>query len=83
MTKTEARNALDAAMAAYTGGVTKIASGEVARPDLDAKAWHRRASMTSSDRMSADDNRLISERHVVVGHGGREFVTNGLGERIA
>ncbi len=26
---------------------------------------------------------LINERHLTIGHGGREFWTNGLGERIA
>lgn len=55
-------------------GVTRVAQGErtVSSRDMYAKV---RGELT--------DNELIAQRRVTVGANGREYVTNGLGERIA
>jgi len=55
-------------------GVTKIAAGEAAMTERD---MHK--AVRSEHRVNA----LINQRHVAaVDHLGREFVVNGLGERI-
>ena len=57
-------------------GVTKVAEGEAALGHWSRQDWR---SAARGERTTDD---LIRERHVVVING-REYVSNGLGERIA
>lgn len=58
-----------------TRGVRKLPAS--ASSGLTSRDWSFKI------RGEKTDDELIAERHVTIGHGGREFVTNGLGERIS
>lgn len=68
--------AMKAQFAAKGGKVQQIAEGEGL--GLTARDW---GQVVRTPRAEADD--LISQRHVTRDHMGREFVTNGLGERLS
>lgn len=67
---------MKAAFAAKGGKVQQVAEGEGL--GLTTRDW---GQVVRTPRAEAED--LISQRHVTIGHAGREYVTNGLGERIS
>jgi hypothetical protein len=74
-----------AAIAAFLAKkpITKVPEG--VRTLSESEIWHHRHDVEklSRERLDAEnEQRLIDQRRVVIANG-REFVTNGLGERIA
>lgn len=59
-----------------TRGVTRVAEADRSLPDT-SRDWVRRVR----GEPTTDD--LIRQRHVTIGGNGREYVKNGLGERIS
>ena len=63
-------------------GITRIAAGEASMGHVTSREWQLAARDTMTIQSRTEQAR-IDERHVTIDGTGREYVTNGLGERIS